>query len=172
MGWVYTKMVWRLHTANYEHTVLWKGNTMEVLELNGERRKQPRLPLSLPLEYRTMYEPRLRTGLLINLNDMGLQFCCRGDLSVGTTLTLRVMFANEYELTGFEVYAKIIWKDLYFERDWREYKYGAEFTCLSEDDKLKLNQLLTTCFSEESLKAHGINSIRDKHTRPTGPQAA
>ena len=82
-------------------------------------------------------------GLLLNQNDQGLLFHCRGDINVGATLTIRVMFADEYELTSFEVCAKTIWKDLNFERDWREYKYGAEFIHISEDAKQKLNRLLT-----------------------------
>ena len=126
--------------------------TMEGLRLEKETRKHPRLSINLPFEYQAMHDSRLRTGLLGNLSNIGLLFYCRGEMSVGTALVVRVMFADGYELASFEAYAKIIWKDLHFERDWREYKYGAEFTYISEDAKQKLNRLLSTFSSEEELK--------------------
>ncbi len=81
------------------------------------------------------------------------------------------MFADEYELTSFQVHAKIIRKDIHFEREWREYKYGAEFTYVSEDAKEKLNRLITTYSLEENLKSNEINPIREKNTHPIESQA-
>jgi hypothetical protein len=120
-----------------------RSNALEAVRFDRERRKQPRLSVSLPLEYRKIHGPRLRTGIIINLSDQGLLFHCRGDMNVGTRLTISVMFADECKLTSFDVCVKIIWKDLHFERDWNEYEYGAEFIQISEDAKEKLNRLLT-----------------------------
>ncbi len=135
-----------------------------------ERRKHPRLSVILAFEYRSLFDSCFRTGLLANLSNTGVLFHCRGDMSVGTTLTMTVMFADGFELTSFEVCARIIWKDLHFDRDWREYKYGAEFTYISEDAKQKLNGLLTAYSSEEKLKNTRVDSIRNDHTHPIGLQ--
>lgn len=115
---------------------------MEGSRPDKEIMKQPQDSVNLPLEYRKINDSCLRTGLLINLNDKGSLFHCRAEMSVGTILKLRLMFADGYELTSFEACAKIVSKDPHFERDWREYKYGAEFTHISEEDKPKLNRLL------------------------------
>jgi c-di-GMP-binding flagellar brake protein YcgR len=148
------------------------GNMMEDVRFGKERRKQPRFSVTLPLEYNQIHDSRPRTGLLINLNDKGFLFHCRAKMSVGTTLKVRVMFADEYELTSFEVSAKIIWKDLHFEKDWREYKYGTEFTNISEDAKEKLIRLLSAYSSKGGLKNNGVSSNRDNHTHPIDSQAA
>lgn len=142
---------------------------MDGKRFNKERRKQSRHSVSLPLEYHKIHDSRLRTGLIINLNDQGLLFHCRGEMGIGTMLKVRVMFVDEYELTAFEACAKIIWKDLHFERDWPEYKYGIEFVNISEDAKQKLNWLLAACSSKE--RRDRGSSVRDHHTRLTCSQA-
>jgi hypothetical protein len=58
----------------------------------------------------------------------------------------------------FRSLPRIVWKDLYFEKDWREYKYGTGFTDISEDAKQKLTRLLTAYSSEEGLESYGISS--------------
>jgi hypothetical protein len=57
---------------------------------------------------------------------------------------MSVIFPDDFELSSFEVRAKIIWKGLHFDRDWREYKYGAEFLYVSGQDQEKLNRVLST----------------------------
>ena len=121
-----------------------------------ERRKHPRLSVSLPLEYQPMCDSRLRTGLLANLSNKGLLFYCRSDMSVGTTLTMTVVFPDGYALNCFEVRTKIIWKDLRFDRDWREYKYGTEFLYISDQDQEKLNRALTACSFVDALESQDM----------------
>ena len=72
----------------------------------------PRVSIDLPLEYREMFNSRPHTGIIGNLSDMGLLFHCRHEMSVGTTLRIRVMFTDGYALAEFEAIAEIIWKDL------------------------------------------------------------
>ena len=138
---------------------------MDTTKYGSELRKHQRLPISLPLEYRRMHDSCPRTGLTLNLSKAGLLFYCRGEMGVGTPLTVTIMFADEYELASLEVCAKIAWKDLYFEKDWIEYKYGAEFIYLTEDDQEKLDALLSACISEE-------NSVAESNTdgRPLMPE--
>jgi len=104
--------------------------------------KYPRVSIDLPLEYREMFNSRLRTGVIGNLSDMGLFFCCRHDMSVATTLRIKVMFTDGYVLAGFEAIAEIAWKDLSINGDYFEYRYGAEFTYISEENREKLDRLL------------------------------
>jgi hypothetical protein len=66
-------------------------------------------------------------------------------MSVGTLLNVTVMFPDDFLLSSFEVRGKIVWKGLYFDRDWREYEYGVEFLYVSSQDKEKLNRILRSC---------------------------
>ena len=102
----------------------------------------PRVSIDLPLEYREMFDSRPHTGIIGNLSDMGLLFHCRHEMSVGTTLRIKVMFTDGYALAEFEAIAEIIWKDLFIKGVYLGYKYGAEFTYISEDSREKLNRLL------------------------------
>jgi hypothetical protein len=104
--------------------------------------KYPRVSIDLPLEYREMFDSRLHTGIIGNLSDMGLLFHCHHEMSVDTTLRIRVMFTDGYTLAEFEAIAEIVWKDLFIKGVYLEYKYGAEFTHISEENRKKLNRLL------------------------------
>ncbi len=104
-----------------------KGGRMANPKSSLERRGEPRFPVSLPLEYQPLYDSHVRMGLLSNLSRKGLLFHCRRDMSAGTLLTMTVMFPNDFSLSSFQVRGKIVWKGLYFDRDWREYEYGVEF---------------------------------------------
>ena len=121
-----------------------KGERMANPKSSVERRKEPRFPVSLPLEYQSVCDSSLQTGLLANLSHKGLLFHCRGDMSVGTLVIMTVMFPDDFSLSSFEVHGKIIWKRLYFDRDWREYEYGVEFLYVSGEDQEKLDGILST----------------------------
>jgi hypothetical protein len=122
--------------------------------------------IRLPLEYCKIHDSRFRTGLLITLNGKVSLFYCRGEISVGTILKVRVMFADGNELSSFEALAKIVWKHLHFEQDSPEYEYGAEFTHISEEDKQRLIRLLSVCSLEEKLKSYKVNSVEDNRVLP------
>jgi len=133
---------------------------MGSLKSGTERRGHPRLAIALPMEYRRMCDPFLRTGLVINLSNGGFLFSCRRDLSVGTVLAVTVMFVDGFGLTSLDANAKIIWKELDFETDWNEYRYGAEFLFISGSDQEKLSQLLgteTLSPEKESVRDYPVN---------------
>jgi len=106
-----------------------------------ERRKYPRYSIKLPLEYwRT--DDVCRGGLVGNLSEAGLLICSGQDMPVREELNVRVFFSNGYEFDGIRVVAKIVWKDLHYETDWRGYKYGLQFVQISDEDRQKLVDLL------------------------------
>ncbi len=117
-------------------------------------KRHPQFPTSLPFEYRRIGDSSIRTGLVTSLSRWGVTFHCRADISVGMTLAITVLFADGYELSSFDIMARTVWKDLYFERDWSEYKYGAEIIHISESDHEKLHRLLNSLAIDEP---RGIN---------------
>jgi c-di-GMP-binding flagellar brake protein YcgR len=107
-----------------------------------ERRRSPRLFIELPLEYRVVNAPYSHGGLVVNVSEVGLLINSIKNMPVGTKLNIEVLFPKEFELANFKVLAEIIWKDIHFEEDGEEFRYGLKFIQISEEDRLKLKQLL------------------------------
>jgi hypothetical protein len=119
---------------------------MEKAVSMKDRRKSQRKMLDLPLEYRVMDAPYAHGGLVVNASELGLLVQSVKNIPIGTKLNLAVIFPKGYELTNFEVFAEIIWKDLHLEEDWEGYQYGLKFTNFSENEYWKLKQLLSGKF--------------------------
>ena len=115
---------------------------MEFSSRFVEKRKCPRVPMRLPVEYRKTEESRSRGAMTENLGEKGLLVLSTQRMAVGTELEITVLFPEEYKLTNFDGRAKIAWKDIYFKEDWSGYKYGLEFVRLSEKDRMKLLKLV------------------------------
>ena len=106
-----------------------------------ERRKHPRFPIGLPLEFED--EDGLPHGAVVcNMSEGGLLIHSIQDMPVGRELKVRVFFADEYELDQFKATAKIAWKDHHSDTDWEGYKYALEFVEISVEDRQKLVNLL------------------------------
>jgi len=114
-----------------------------------DRRKSQRKILDLPLEYRVMDASYTHGGLVVNASELGLLVQSVKNIPIGTKLNIAVIFPKGYELTNFEVFAEIIWKDLHLEEDWEGYQYGLKFTKFSKNEYWKLKQLLSGNFHLE-----------------------
>jgi c-di-GMP-binding flagellar brake protein YcgR len=122
-----------------------------------ERRKHPRIPVRLPLEYWET-DDACHGGLAGNISEMGLLIYSIKNIPVGTHLNIRVFFNNGYEFDVFQVRAKIVWKDYHSEGKWEAYQYGLEFTFISAEGRHKLVSLLNSRLSLESMDG-SIQSI-------------
>lgn len=119
---------------------------MEDSNGNGEKRKSPRMIMDLPIEYRIPDLPRAHGALTVNASETGLLIQSVSNLAVGTKLSLSVLFVREFELTHFEVFAEIVWKETYWKEDWEGFQYGLKFIQLEEGDLQKLQNLLSGRF--------------------------
>jgi hypothetical protein len=119
-----------------------------------ERRKCPRAYLDLPVEYRVMNAPYAHGGLVVNASKMGLLINSVKDILVGSKLNIAVLFPKGFQLTDFEASAEIIWKDYHQEENWEGYRYGLKFTEIMEEDRRKLNQLLSDQFPSGKPSSH------------------
>ena len=107
-----------------------------------ERRKYTRYPVSLPIEYWERGDPMHWGGLTGDISEMGLLILSPQKMVIGTVLRIKMLFPDGYELTGFEVLAKIVWKSVYSDMDWSGYKYGVKFIRISNKDRAKLEHFL------------------------------
>ena len=108
-----------------------------------ERRGSPRLLMDLPLEYRVINAPYAHGGIVVNGSEHGFLIYSNKDMPIGTKLNIVVLFPKGYELTNFELVAEIVRKDLHWEEDWEGYEYGLRFVQILEEDREKLQQILS-----------------------------
>ena len=113
-----------------------------------EKRRHPRYSMNLPLEY-GQADDAYRGGLVANASETGLLVYSVQDLSVDQKLSLTVFFPNEYELDGFRVVARIVWKDTHYETGWKGYQYGLAFVQIFGEDRQKLLHLIGSHLSSE-----------------------
>ena len=113
--------------------------TRKALSDFTERRKSPRYPVSLPLEYWKMNESECRGGLAGNISETGLLVLSTHRMGIGKSLKITVMFPNGYELNKFDVLGKVIWQGRHSEMYWTGYKCGVKFVLMSENDRIKLD---------------------------------
>ena len=95
---------------------------------------------TLPAEYWET-EGAIYGALVEKVSPDGLLILSVRDMPVGTRLNVRIFYAHEYELEGITVVAKIVWKSVYTEENWRGYKYGLDCVQLSEQKLPRLNNL-------------------------------
>jgi len=120
-----------------------------------ERRKHPRFAVSLPLEYQEMYNARPKGGLVTNVSEKGMLICSTKDMLIGSEFKAVVFYSNEFEFDGIEVDAKILWKDVRYEEEWKGYEYGLQFIQILEQDRRKLLNLLRSPLLSEGISVRG-----------------
>jgi hypothetical protein len=130
---------------------------MEESLNNRERRRYPRFLINLPLEYRDMDDSRARGGIVANASETGFLIESGKDIPIGTELNIAVLYLKGFELANFKVTGKIVWKEPYSKEDWkgeiywRGYQYGLEFIQILDEDRWKLNLLLSGRYNAEEV---------------------
>jgi hypothetical protein len=98
--------------------VIESGRDEETMAFNNrERRRYPRIFISLPLEYHEKEDSCLRGGIVINASEGGFLIESTRDIPVSTELSITVLFPKGYRLDDFKVVAKIVWKKPYRKAD-------------------------------------------------------
>ena len=87
------------------------------------------------------------------------------DIPVGTEPSITVLYPKGFELANFKVVAKIVRKEPYWKGNqyWEGYQYGLEFIKILEEDRWKLDLLLSGRYYLEEMRT--INDVYpDKET--------
>lgn len=117
---------------------------MESPRYFRDRRKYPRVCMDLPLEYLANQNSRARGGIVLDASETGFLIYSTEDIPVGTNLKINVLFPKRYELANFEVFGKIVWKqvDIGERANTYTYRYGLTFVQIVQEDYSKLKKLL------------------------------
>jgi diguanylate cyclase (GGDEF)-like protein len=138
--------------------ILQRNHGMRVEAFNNrEKRSHPRFSIDLPLEYRDMDNSHTRGAIVVNASETGFLIESGKDIPIGTELNIAVLYLKGFELANFKVTGKIVWKEPYSKEDWKGepywkgYQYGLEFTQILDEDRWKLNPLLSGRYIAEEV---------------------
>jgi len=122
-----------------------KGQRHHLVSVLTERRKHPRIPLSLPTEYYPEGNIRSRLCYTINIGEGGVQLCMPEKLEIGQRLKMEVFYYFDYELTRFIATGEVVWAEKSSDSS-TEYQGALEFVDLSPRDFEKLRTFLRKIF--------------------------
>jgi len=135
LNYIYKKIAHEKENIDLKSTMVSSGYFRD-------RRKYPRVCVDLPLEYRMKYDPRARGGVVLDASEAGFLIYSIQDIPVGTELKIAVLFAKEYELADFELFAKIVWKKVSLRKREKGYQYGLKLMGILAEDYRELRGVL------------------------------
>ncbi len=101
----------------------------------------PRLLHNSPVEYWETCDAR-QGGLVGPMSENGLYIRSPVSMHIGAELRITLFFSLGDEFDDIQVLARIMEKDLCCEGGWEVYEYELEIIKISEEDRLKLRNLL------------------------------
>jgi hypothetical protein len=123
---------------------------MKTSSNNKEKRKHPRIMVSLPLHFQANENEGVYPGLAIDASESGLLIQTLRKIPVGIRIDIEILFPKKLNLANFKAEAEVVWKNICHWEDWEGYQYGLKFIQISKEDYLKLRQILSniSCLKE------------------------
>ena len=143
-------LAWTKHFINKKPITMSEENPARELRPRKDRRRHPRVSFDAPVEYSTTDGSHPRGAYTGNVSERGLLIYSIDNLPIAAELKLVVFYPDEFRLDNFEVFAKVIWKNSHYEKEWKGFKYGLEFVHISEADQIKLRQILVEASARET----------------------
>ena len=106
-----------------------------------QKTQGPRLLHNSPSEYWETSDAR-QGGLIGHIRENGLCIHSPVSMHIGAELSIRIFFSLGYEFDEIQVLARIIGKYLCREGGWEACEYELEIIKISEEERLKLKDLL------------------------------
>ena len=107
-----------------------------------ERREYPRFDVYWPIQYNQIGSSISHHGRVTNLSESGMLIQSPGEMQIGQHLKSKLSFISGCEIDTIEMQAEVVWRDIYLNEAWKDYRCGAKFLDISTTDKSKLNNLL------------------------------
>jgi c-di-GMP-binding flagellar brake protein YcgR len=112
---------------------------------NFERRRYPRFPVTLPIEYWQIDKSKSRPGRTIDVSAGGLLLHLSEPMEIGQILELTLFITSGPDLNSIEalVRVEVVWQDTSL-REGKDYRIGVDFVDVSPEDMDKLKNFLNT----------------------------
>jgi len=121
-----------------------EGKKLRYGIANLERRKFPRFPIRLPIEYYRANSPINQTGEALDASEGGLQILLPEQMEIGQKLNLKIFFSSGSELNTIELLAEIAWINTQLGEGEKLYRSGVRFINVSPEGLAKLKNFLAS----------------------------
>lgn len=111
---------------------------------NLERRRYPRFPIRLPIEYYRANSPINQTGKALDASESGLQILLPEQMEIGQRLNLKLFFSSGSELNTIEILAEVVWINTQLGEGEKLYRSGVRFINVSPEGMSKLKNFLAS----------------------------
>ena len=116
--------------------------TKPISETGRERRKYARFNVYWPIQYNQIGSPISHDGRVTNLSEGGMLFLSPGQMEIGQHLKSKLSFISGSQINTIQMQAVVVWRDIYPNEAWGDYRCGAKFLDISTRDRTELNNLL------------------------------
>jgi len=106
-----------------------------------ERRRHPRFPVDLPIDYTFVEDGKADVGSVANASEGGLMVFLNERMEVGTKMIIFVPFLLDSEATGIKTTCRVVWRDFGALAGGSRYQYGLQFMDINQEDVHKLRKL-------------------------------
>ena len=107
----------------------------------SERRRHPRFPVDLPVDYTLVENGRADVGSVANVSEGGLMVFLNEQMDVGARMIVFVPFLLNSEATEIKATCRVVWSDFGSIAGGSRHQYGLQFMDISQDDVHKLRKL-------------------------------
>jgi len=121
-----------------------KGAKLRYGVANLERRRNPRFPIRLPIEYYRANSPINQTGQGLDASEGGLQILLPEQMEIGQKLNMKLFFSSGSELNSIEVLAEVVWINTQLGEGEKLYRSGVRFINISPEGMTKLKNFLAS----------------------------
>ena len=116
--------------------------TKPISETGRERRKYARFNVYWPIQYNQIGSSISHDGRVTNLSEGGMLFLSPGQMEIGQQLKSKLSFISGSQINTIQMQAVVVWRDIYPNEAWGDYRCGAKFLDISTRDRTELNNLL------------------------------
>ena len=116
--------------------------TKPISETGRERRKYARFNVYWPIQYNQIGSSINHDGRVTNLSEGGMLFLSHGQMEIGQQLKSKLSFISGSQINTIQMQAVVVWRDIYPNEAWGDYRCGAKFLDISTRDRTELNSLL------------------------------
>lgn len=119
-------------------------NLQEVREkiFLNERRKYPRYPVDLPIDYSRVGGREVFGGIIKNISEGGVLAYFPHRMEIGAVLKIEIICIQGFELYTINAVSKVVWTELERNGNKGDYQYGLQFLYVEEKDLYRLRNLL------------------------------
>jgi len=109
-----------------------------------ERRKYPRFPIRLAVEYYRTNSPINQTGQAVDASAGGLQVLFPEKMEIGQKLNLKLCFSSGSKLNTIELLAEVVWINTQLGEGETLYRSGVRFINVSPEGMTQLKNFLAS----------------------------